>query len=51
MNCSICGKPIDEKKSYISSLGNDQKTVVENQHVRCFNSQFPVEESEENEED
>lgn len=49
MNCSRCGKPIDEKKNHVSLLGNDQKTVVENQHVKCFNSQF-IEEKEEDDE-
>jgi len=48
MNCSLCGKPIDEKKSYISSLGNDQKTEVSRQHIKCFNAQF-IDEKEENE--
>ncbi len=51
MNCSICGKPINEKKTYMSSLANDHKTVCSVQHVTCFNRQYLSEESEENEED
>jgi len=51
MNCSICGKPINEKKAYISSLANDHVTVCSAQHVACFNRQFLTEESEENEDE
>jgi hypothetical protein len=49
MNCSRCGKPINERKSYISSLGNDQKTEVSRQHISCFNAQFLDERDEEDE--
>jgi len=50
MNCIKCGKPVDKKKPYISSLGNDQKTEVCVMHTRCFNSQFPKEEKEKEDE-
>lgn len=49
MNCSRCGKPINERKSYISSLGNDHKTEVSIQHIKCFNAQFLDEKEEQNE--
>lgn len=49
MNCSICGKPINERKGYTASLGNDQKTEVSWQHTKCSNTQFSVERDDEDE--
>ena len=46
MNCTICGKPVNEKKTFISSLANDHKTICSVQHVTCFNRQYLTEEDE-----
>ena len=50
MNCSLCGKPINPKKTFIESLANDGVTVCSVQHVACFNKRLPKEEEDEDEE-